>query len=76
MEVNLNLQTILKRFDFTAVRRRVERGRYYWDMNKVLKIGAGPDLSFQNFALALASRQHCKLELQSPPLHRRNKISF
>jgi hypothetical protein len=36
----VNLQTILKRFDFTVVRRRVERGRYYWDLNKVLNIGA------------------------------------
>jgi hypothetical protein len=49
----VDLQTILKRFDFTVVRRRVERGRYYWDMNKVLNIGAVFASQKQNMILVL-----------------------
>jgi hypothetical protein len=31
------LQNILSGFNFTMIRRRVERGRYLWDANKVCK---------------------------------------
>jgi hypothetical protein len=29
-------QRILNRFDFTLLRRRIERGRYYWEQFKVI----------------------------------------
>jgi hypothetical protein len=29
-------QRLLHRFDFTLIRRRVERGCYYWSVNQVL----------------------------------------
>ena len=32
------LQRILGRFEFTIVRRRVERGCFFWAANKVLQI--------------------------------------
>ena len=35
MELRLGVQHILRSFDFTMIRRRVERGRYLWEANKV-----------------------------------------
>ena len=36
------VQRVLSGFEFTIIRRRVERGCYYWAANQVLYVGAHP----------------------------------
>jgi hypothetical protein len=46
-------QRVMRRFDFTIIRRRVERGRYYWSLNQVLRAQGTRDFTI------LWIRQNC-----------------
>ncbi len=41
-------QRVMRRFDFTIIRRRVERGSYYWKLNQVLRLKNLPCLFFSS----------------------------